>query len=197
MAVDPDGKFIHNGPMKRKKIPYMAVGNGPRGRMRVSVWVAVVCSATRRVLLAKRAPTTRNAGQWNFFGGGVDPGERPLKTAVRELKEEGGIVVNREELMVLGEAATPAKHNILFALLLDDEFAPILNGESTHWEWVGITDLRHRTDLHASTALLLDCLFRWASQLPRRQMSEFAIDTDDDAADITSPHCPEWNGLKI
>ena len=181
MCIDPMGKFIHNGFMKRKKLPTYAFGTGRLDQLRVSVWVAVVCSSTHRVLLARRAPTTRNSGQWNFFGGGLDPGERPRKTALRELKEEAGIDATHQELIVLGEALTPNKRNILFALLQDDEFAPILNGESTHWEWVPLTKLSHRTDLHAPTEMLTECLLDWRARLPPVQhtISSAEIDKDD------------------
>ena len=153
--------------------------------MRISVWVAVVCSSTHRVLLARRAPTTRNAGQWNFFGGGVDPGERPLKTAIREVKEEAGIIATRQELVALGEAMTPAKRNILFGLLQDDEFAPVLNGESTHWEWSPVDSLHGRKDLHLPTSLFLGHLSGWVAQFPRRQSIDIACETglDDDPFD--------------
>ncbi len=132
--------------------------------MRISIWVAVVCPSSQRVLLARRAPTTRNAGQWNFFGGGLDQGERPIKTAVRELKEEAGIVVSRRELVELGEAATTTKRNMLYGLLVDEEFAPALNGESTHWEWVDTHELENRQDLHLPTSLLMGLVTGWMSQ---------------------------------
>ena len=153
--------------MKRKKLTLAIQTSGGLAAIRTSVWVAVVCRATCRVLLAERAPTTRNAGQWNFFGGGVDAGERPVRTAVRELKEEGGIVVTRHELVAVGEALTPTKRNILFALPVDDEFAPILNGESVRWRWVFLDDLPFFPDLHLPTSLLIRNLESWAIKLPR------------------------------
>ena len=152
--------------MKRKKLPLITVGNGPLTPMRTSVWVAVFCPSSFRVLLAQRAPTTRNAGQWNFFGGGVDPGERPVKTALRELKEEAGILTTRHNLVILGEAITPAKRNLLFGLPQEDEFAPILNGESTQWQWLHVDDLPLRQDLHLSTSLLAGSLLGWAATFP-------------------------------
>ena len=135
--------------------------------LRTSIWVAVVSASTRRVLLARRAPTTRNAGQWNFFGGGLNPGERPIRTALRELKEEAGVIASKEDLVELGDAATFSKRNILFGLKVDEEFAPILNGESTHWEWVGVPGLETRADLHLPTSLLLGSLSAWLAHFPR------------------------------
>ena len=147
--------------------------------MRVSIWVAVACSTTHRVLLARRAPSTRNAGQWNFFGGGLDPGERPFKTALRELKEEAGIVAAKQDLIELGDAATQTKRNILFGLKVDEEFVPSLNAESTHWEWVATAGLERRHDLHLPTSLLLGCLSSWMAQFPPKIVDAGAEDRDE------------------
>jgi 8-oxo-dGTP pyrophosphatase MutT (NUDIX family) len=52
-----------------------------------------------RVLLFRVAdPTTSAPPVWITPGGGVDPGEDLLATAVRELREETGLVVTPEEL---------------------------------------------------------------------------------------------------
>ena len=133
----------------------------------MSIWVAVVQPKTRRVLLARRAPHTTNGGKWNFFGGGVDPGEHPLATAIRELREESGLTAVRRDLIPLGEAQSPSKLNILFGLIVPDEVIPKLNGESSAWAWVPVAELAERGDLHPSTALLRPHLERWIDQTPR------------------------------
>ena len=52
-----------------------------------------------RVLLQKRthdAPTYPN--QWGSFGGHSEPGEAPEAAAIREIKEELGLIINRSDL---------------------------------------------------------------------------------------------------
>lgn len=44
-----------------------------------------------KVLLGKRAPSTNNPNQWNFFGGGIDAGESEIQALVREIQEEIGV----------------------------------------------------------------------------------------------------------
>jgi len=161
--------------------------------MRISIWVAVVSSSSHRVLLARRAPTTRNAGQWNFFGGGMDPGERPMKTAIRELKEEAGIAATRRDLVELGETTTSAKRNILFGMMVDDEFVPSLNGESTHWEWVAVMGLEQRHDLHMPTSLLLGCLSGWLAQFPRLTSVVVESEDEDSTSEDRLPRLLEWS----
>jgi len=134
--------------------------------MRVSVWVAVVCPGTSRVLLAKRGPTTRNAGRWNFFGGGIDDGEHPEQTALRELAEEAGIHSDRDDLIYLGDCASASKRNLLFVVTAEAEFEPIINHESQDWCWIAISDLLSVRRLHGPTQKLSPLVRRWVATLP-------------------------------
>ena len=54
------------------------------------------------LLLTRRAASLRkHAGQWAFPGGRLDPGETPVRTALRELAEEVGVEI--DEHRVLGQ----------------------------------------------------------------------------------------------
>lgn len=55
--------------------------------------VAGVLLRDGRVLAAKRAVGTREAGLWEFPGGKVEPGEDDAGALVRELREELGVTV--------------------------------------------------------------------------------------------------------
>jgi len=131
--------------------------------MKMSVWVAVVCPGSRRVLLARRAAHASNGNKWNFFGGGVDHGENPMATAIRELSEESGLSARHTELIPLGEVRAPGKLNVLYGLTVQTEVKPTLNTESSAWAWVPMLGLDARKDLHPSTVLLLPRLFEWMS----------------------------------
>ncbi|NUT41327.1 MAG: NUDIX domain-containing protein [Thermoactinospora sp.] len=66
---------------------------------RDAVRVVVIDSADRILLFHTRDPTMPEKGQWwELPGGGIDPGESPAETAVRELREETGIVVSPEQV---------------------------------------------------------------------------------------------------
>jgi 8-oxo-dGTP diphosphatase len=46
-----------------------------------------------KVLIAQRRPGDPLAGQWEFPGGKVEPGESPVAAMARELREEIGVTV--------------------------------------------------------------------------------------------------------
>lgn len=54
-----------------------------------------------RVLVTRRHPDKIWGGLWEITGGGVVKGETPLQAAVRELREETGIVVRPQDLQPL------------------------------------------------------------------------------------------------
>ena len=53
--------------------------------------VTVVVHEGKALILRRGPGAPWMPGAWNLPGGGVDPGESPLRAAVRELKEEAGI----------------------------------------------------------------------------------------------------------
>lgn len=62
----------------------------------VSIWIM---NQNEEVLLQKRSPNKKQgANKWSVCAGHVDIGEEPIATAVREINEELGIVVEKSEL---------------------------------------------------------------------------------------------------
>ena len=59
----------------------------------VDIEVALALLERRgRWLVTRRAEGRIFAGQWEFPGGKIEPGESPEQAAVRELREETGLV---------------------------------------------------------------------------------------------------------
>ena len=59
----------------------------------LEVCAAVLRDPAGRVLIAQRAPGRSHAGEWEFPGGKLEPGEAVAAATVRELREELGIEV--------------------------------------------------------------------------------------------------------
>ncbi|MFO1089343.1 MAG: 8-oxo-dGTP diphosphatase MutT [Hyphomicrobiales bacterium] len=63
------------------------------GETVVLVVACALVDVDGRVLIAKRPEGKAMAGMWEFPGGKVEPGERPERALIRELREELGIDV--------------------------------------------------------------------------------------------------------
>ena len=74
---------------------------------------------------------------WGYFGGGIEEGETPLETAIREAKEELDIEVVEDDLVYLGttetewEGKTLIKHVFLYRT--DQEEFNVLEGQGGYW----------------------------------------------------------------
>lgn len=55
-------------------------------------------TADGRVLVTKRHPDKAWGGYWEYTAGGVVKGESPVQGALRELREETGIVVSEQDM---------------------------------------------------------------------------------------------------
>lgn len=66
-----------------------------------TIAVAIVTNDEHQVLLAKRyEPEAKHShGKWEFVGGGIEFGETPEQTVIREAKEEAGIDVRIVRLL--------------------------------------------------------------------------------------------------
>ncbi len=71
---------------------------------RLHVVVGVIEDRWGRLLIQQRRPGTPRAGQWEFPGGKLEPGETPEVALSRELEEELGIqVTHSSPLVSLGQ----------------------------------------------------------------------------------------------
>ncbi len=87
------------------------------------VWVK---NSKGQFLITKRHPDKKSGNLWEFTGGGTLAGESTVQSAVRELREETGIVVDEAELKMF---ATNQKRNYfqdLFLLHKDVELSEIV-----------------------------------------------------------------------
>lgn len=94
-----------------------------------------------RILLTRRAPTKgMYPNYWEFTGGSGVAGEDSLTSARRELSEETGITVPKEELIFLGTIREPSAFMDCYLCRLDctaESVAVTLQeGETVEFKWV-------------------------------------------------------------
>lgn len=58
---------------------------------------------TGEIMLARRGPHESGAGEWEFPGGKVEPGETQREALVREIQEELGYELDGQSLSLLGD----------------------------------------------------------------------------------------------
>ncbi|MEO5948875.1 MAG: NUDIX hydrolase [Candidatus Saccharimonas sp.] len=102
----------------------------------------ILINSDNKVLLLKRSSKTANPHQWDFPGGGVDRGENPEMSAIREVKEETGLeavelkpiitclVADRsEEAIIIGFSARTSNSDV------------VLSWEHEDHKWIAIDDV--------------------------------------------------------
>lgn len=85
--------------------------------------VGVVCLRGDEVLLIRRGTPPR-LGEWSLPGGRIEPGERAVDAALRELREETGVEAEITGLLDVIDGLFPPRH-----FLLVDYAARWLSGE--------------------------------------------------------------------
>jgi 8-oxo-dGTP pyrophosphatase MutT (NUDIX family) len=117
-----------------------------------SVNVAII-NAHREVLLTRRSSKVRQPGRWCLPGGHVEAGESWLQAALREVKEEVGLVVVKPELFglysnpaltITEEEVEPGKRVqylcAAFRVFTKAETVDV-NHEVDDWDWFALDNL--------------------------------------------------------
>ena len=79
----------------------------PTPRPTVNVALAVVWNGPERVLICKRKADAVLGGCWEFPGGKCEPGESPAACALREVREETGLIVDVARVLAVIEHDYP------------------------------------------------------------------------------------------
>ncbi len=138
--------------MKPNFIQLVEESEKPKGKMSHGAGVLIFCPSTRRFLLQKRGENVDDPGQYDYFGGGVDNGESIIGAAIRELYEEGGVLVtDPETLYKLARYGYRPEDGLggyhIFLRISDEEFEskPAYEGDSydevESCDWIGKNEI--------------------------------------------------------
>ena len=95
---------------------------------------------TGRVMLNLRSDSVTYANYWGFVGGKVESNETPLCALTREIAEELGNVPTFQDVIPFDVFNTTNNkfRYYSFLIVVQDEFIPQLNQESSGYTWVAI-----------------------------------------------------------
>jgi len=110
----------------------------------VDVFVIAPRSAGWRVLALQRGTDTRCPGAWEPVHGHIEPGEEPEDAAIREVREESGLVVDRLYNACVQPFYLHKTHTlqlaIVFAAFVDEPGAVVIGPEHQRAEWLSVED---------------------------------------------------------
>lgn len=128
--------------------------------MTVEVALAIVVREGR-VLVARRDPGSHLEGLWEFPGGKIEAGEEPLAAALRELREETGLLASDAEPLNVFHYAYPDRDVRLHAFLVREA-----KGDPGKWEWVETGALEALPMPEANRAILRALAWRLGEIVP-------------------------------
>jgi ADP-ribose pyrophosphatase YjhB (NUDIX family) len=102
-----------------------------------------VCKTSQRILLVKRSDYVASPNTWSLPGGRGNQYETPSKTAKREVFEEINYDLTNKILRLIytNEIYVPTFKFFTYAYLVDKEFEPKLNWESSDYIWADKHDI--------------------------------------------------------
>jgi len=104
----------------------------------------LIVNKQKRILLLK--PSGKLDQSWSIPKGELDKGEDPLDAAARELKEEAGIIVDKNKLSYLGENKYKSGKKKIHAYFFNAKnlgnIIPKLNFENKDYLWAELNDAK-------------------------------------------------------
>ena len=138
-----------------------------------------LCPNTGRMLLAKRSLLVTEPQTWNLWSGKIDQDEIPVNAALRELREETGYT---ESIKKINSSFVYKDKNFVFynfLAIVDEEFIPSLNWETSDYKWVGLEDLENLKPKHFGLQRLLKEDYKTIETILTKQVNTILLDIDN------------------
>jgi len=118
---------------------------------KVGAGFRVILERDGKILLGKRHPdpdkadsSFRSAGEWCLPGGKLDWGEAFEDGAIREVKEETGIIIKNPKVISIHNCKNEHAHFVTVGILAHEwegEAKVMESDEITEWQWFNLNDL--------------------------------------------------------
>lgn len=117
----------------------------------------IIAQDTGRMLLGLRSRMVEQPHTWGGFGGAIDGSENPEVAAIREIREETGLVDSTISNVMKSYAYEDSETGFRytnFIVEVSHEFTPKLNWENEEAEWFDLNNLPN--NLHFGLTALLN-----------------------------------------
>ncbi len=120
-------------------------------------YVGILIEKNGKILFQLRDnnPNILNPNKWGIFGGGIKNNEMPIDAIIRELKEELGIKVKKEQLRLLVVFPGFKKSNYIFKLRLNLDIRKLKLEEGASLGYFSILEMLKKKNVVSSLRLLL------------------------------------------
>ena len=122
---------------------YMKERSQPLAPEEYYVVAGVMVVSRGKLLITKRAAGKTFEHKWEFTMGSVVGEETPLEGALRELSEEVGISVTKNDVDLLGTLKEEQKHSKIFLLVKDVDKITMQASEVEDYRFVGKEELEN------------------------------------------------------
>ena len=108
----------------------------------MSTFIWIVNSDDKILIQLRSKKDDNKPNTYGITGGAVDKGETSLEASIRELKEELGITINKEQLIYIASERRKKKFFEYYMLKLDIDINNLVlqKEEVEKVEWIGIED---------------------------------------------------------
>ena len=112
----------------------------------------IISKNTGRICLQCRSESSSYSKDWGLWGGKIETNELPIEALYRELKEELGINLEILKIYPLHkfESIDSLFEYNTFLVIVDNEFVPELNEESSSYIWIKLENVIN-LNLHPGT----------------------------------------------
>jgi 8-oxo-dGTP pyrophosphatase MutT (NUDIX family) len=100
-----------------------------------AVGILIIARNTGRVFLLQRSSSAGHSHLWALLSGGMEPGEDPLQTIAREVREEISINPSIIDFHLIKKEITPRNDFYYYVGFTNSEFRPTLDFENEDWGW--------------------------------------------------------------
>ncbi len=105
----------------------------------------IIVNEDKALLIKRRTLDPYAPRRWDIPGGGSDPGEDAIQTAIRELEEEIGHRADKDKVFLHNKKKVNKPNTIYhrhtFVYKIDKRFDPKLSKEHSEFKWMGIKEI--------------------------------------------------------